>query len=152
MRVYTRIVAILFILACTAVPLCAQMLPRNTAVDSSFRIEYLIGRQTLGREFTSSDQGHYLDDFHQVPQHPDPIDRLNIQYGASLPILEGVIEVSPFQSVSGRLVGSMSVLESIKGFTLVSGPASAQFQDTSFGSGLFFYSCLLYTSPSPRAS
>jgi hypothetical protein len=114
-------------------------------VDSSFRIEYLIGRQTLGREFTSSDQGHYLLD--STPQHPDPIDRLNIQFGASLPVLEGVVEASAFPSVSGRLVGSMSVLESIKGFTLVSGPASVQFQD--IYKTVFFYSEELSTVIKP---
>jgi len=154
MRVYTRIVAILFILACTAAPLYAQMLPGNIAVDSSFRIEYLIGRQTLGREFTSSDQGHFISTPPPppyYPQHPDPIDRLNIQYGASLPILEGVIEVSPFQSVSGRLVGSMSVLESIKGFTIVSGPAwaSVSWADPYSNPQTFYYSEELSTFIKP---
>ena len=123
MRVYTRIVAILFILACTAVPLCAQMLPRNIAVDSSFRIEYLIGRQTLGREFLDSNHGHNFDP--TLHRDPDPIDRLHIDFGPSLPILEGMVEVTPFRSVSGRLVGSLSVLESSGWFTLVGGPAPA---------------------------
>ena len=127
MRVYTRIVAILFILAFTAVPLCAQMLPRNTAVDSSFRIEYLIGRQTLGREFLDSSYGHTDRAFFPPPdwqgRHPDPIDRLRIDFGPSLPILEGMVEVTPFRSVSGRVVGSLSVLEAVGWFNLVSGPA-----------------------------
>ena len=57
MRVCTKIAAMLFVLACTASSLYAQMLPWNIAVDSSFRIEYLLGRQTLGREFLDSNYG-----------------------------------------------------------------------------------------------
>jgi len=130
MRVYTRIVAILFILTCTAAPLCAQTFLRNTAVDSSFRIEYLFGRQTLGREFLDSSYGHtfYRSFFggNWEGRDPDPIDRLRIDFGPSLPIFEGTVEVTPFRSVSGRVVGSMSVLETSGWFTLVSGPAPAR--------------------------
>ena len=128
MRVYTRIVAILFILTCTAAPLYAQTFLRNTAVDSSFRIEYLIGRQTLGREFLDSSYGHTNINpdpppYAWVGRHPDQLDRLRIDFGPSLPILEGMVEVTPFRSMSGRLVGSMSVLEAASWFNLVSGPA-----------------------------
>ena len=61
-------------------------------------------------------------------KNPDPIDRLHIEFGPSLPILEGTVEITPFPSFSGRLAASLSVLESTRGVTLVSGPASATFE------------------------
>ncbi|MCX5860873.1 MAG: hypothetical protein NTW27_01930 [Deltaproteobacteria bacterium] len=129
MRACTRIAALFFVMACTATPLCAQIIPWNIAVDSSFRIEYLLGRQTLGREYIDSSHGPIqdLDNYSWFMQHPDPIDRLRIEFGPSLPILEATVEITPFPSFSGRLAASLSVLESTQGVTLVSGPASTTF-------------------------
>jgi len=130
MRACTRIAALFFVMTCTATPLCAQIIPWNIAVDSSFRIEYLLGRQTLGKEYIDSNYGRigYTNLFGTtwVGRDPDPIDRFRIEFGPSLPVLEGTVEITPFPSVSGRLVGSVSVLEDKTAITLVSGPAPSK--------------------------
>jgi hypothetical protein len=91
-----KAVAILFILAGVASPVGAETLPWNIQVDSSFRAEYLFG--------------------HQVLRHLDPnvpeVDRFSANYHPRMPVLSGTIEITPFPAISGRLTGSISVLES----------------------------------------
>jgi len=89
-------VAILFILAGVASPVGAETLPWNIQVDSSFRAEYLFG--------------------HQVVRHLDAdvpdVDRFSANYDPRLTLLAGTVEITPFPFASGRLAGSISVLES----------------------------------------
>ncbi len=74
----------------------ADTLPWTIQVDSSFRAEYLFG--------------------HQIVRHLDPkitdVARFKANYDPRVPILAGTIEITPFPQISGRLEGSISVLES----------------------------------------
>ena len=91
-----KAVAVLFIVAGVASPAGAETLPWNIQVDSSFRAEYLFG--------------------HQIVRHLEPnvtgVDRFVANYDPRLPIVAGTIEITPFPAISGRLAGSISVLES----------------------------------------
>jgi hypothetical protein len=91
-----KAVAILFILAGVASPVGAETLPWNIQVDSSFRAEYLFGHQVLR---------------HLEPNVP-AVDRFTANYDPRMPVLTGTIEITPFPAISGRLAGSISVLES----------------------------------------
>jgi hypothetical protein len=72
----------------------AQATPAGI-VDSSFRVEYLFGNQSLRYSDAKSPSfSHFRADF-------DP----------RVPLLAGMIEVSPFPSVSGRFAGTISVWE-----------------------------------------
>ncbi len=91
-----KAVAILFIMAGVVSPVGAETLPWNIQVDSSFRAEYLFG--------------------HQVLRHLDPnvpnVDRFTANFDPRVPVLAGTVEITPFPAISGRLAGSISVLES----------------------------------------
>ena len=70
----------------------AQVTPYGI-IDSSFRVEFLFGNQKLryaNAESTSFGRASF-----------DP----------RVPLLAGMIEVSPFPSVSGRFAGAISILE-----------------------------------------
>ncbi|MGO9566506.1 MAG: hypothetical protein ACLP5H_03085 [Desulfomonilaceae bacterium] len=89
-------VAVLFILAGLASPVRAEAPAWNIQVDSSFRAEYLFGRQIV----------RHLD-----PKVPD-VSRFVANYDPQLTVLAGTIEITPLPAISGRLAGSISVLES----------------------------------------
>jgi hypothetical protein len=86
---------ILFILVAAVSPVEAETLPWNIQVDSSFRAEFLFG--------------------HQILRHLDPSDpaktRFVATYDPRVTVLAGTIEITPFPAISGRLAGSISVVE-----------------------------------------
>ncbi|MGO8878689.1 MAG: hypothetical protein ACLQMS_04155, partial [Desulfomonilaceae bacterium] len=111
MRLVTIIAAILLCVTCATLPLQAQWLPRNFSADSSFRVEYLMGTQTLGQHnnitlFTS----------------PNPIEQLRIDFSNSQLALDGVVEITPRPALSARVRGATSVFNADRSFTLESGP------------------------------
>lgn len=118
---FIRTSGLLIFILLTALPAQAQILAENVTVDSAIRIEYLFGRQTLGREFLDSSHGG--GSLFGGGRNPDPIDRLHIDFDVSLPLIEGMVQITPLPSVSTRVIASLSVLEAGREFTLVSGPA-----------------------------
>lgn len=90
-----KAVAVLFIVAGVASPVGAEAPPWNIQVDSSFRAEYLFGHQVL----------------RQVEPQVFGVDRFVANYDPRVPILSGTIEITPIPAISGRLAGSISVLE-----------------------------------------
>lgn len=116
MKLFRTIAATLFFLTCTTLPLYAQWLPQNMGVDSSFRIEYLLGKQTLG-----NDDGKVLT-WNPTPL-PNPTEQLRIDFINSQLVIDGMVELTPFPAVSSRLRGNVSVAGSERNITLGRGPA-----------------------------
>ncbi len=108
MRVVTSVVAILVTLAvCPAfvqsqgllpqsiVVQAQRFFPQRLEVDSSVRMEVLFGSQML--RSLDGDLG--------------PVDVFKILYSPRLPVVAGSVEVSPYQLVSARIAGALSILE-----------------------------------------
>jgi hypothetical protein len=94
MRISLKIPMIVSILLAVAISACAQGLP-SIAIDSSFRVEYLLGG---------------LQSRYSPPADPT-IDRLKIDLNPQVAVLSGMVEMSPMPVASGRLLGSISVWE-----------------------------------------
>jgi hypothetical protein len=97
MRAVVRtVLGLLLMLAVMSTSAHSQMLPLNLAIDSSFGVEYLLGRQDL--------------------RHVDPFSsgfgEFNNQWDPQMAVLSGLVEVTPLPYVSGRLAGSISVASS----------------------------------------
>jgi hypothetical protein len=90
-----KAVAALFMVLGVASSLCAETLPWNIQIDSSFRAEFLFGHQVL----------------RQVEPNVSGVPRFRANYDPRLAILAGTIEITPFPAISGRLAGSTSVWE-----------------------------------------
>ena len=120
--VLLTVITVLFSLTCTTLPLHAQWLPQNIGVDSSFRVEYLLGTQTIGNDVTeiliSGNDPNY-----GPFSFPNPIEQLLINFNNSQLVLDGMVELTPFPFVSSRVRGSVSVLDSDRSVTLGSSPA-----------------------------
>ena len=127
MKLVTTILAVIFSLACTTLPLYAQWLPRNFNADSSFRVEYLLGSQTLGNQNGSinlTGQETYPNappPTITVP-YPNPNELLRLNFSNSQLVLDGAVEITPRPTLSSRLRGAVSVLNPNRNMTLESGP------------------------------
>jgi hypothetical protein len=100
MRFFTRtLLGSLLMLIFLVSSVQAQMLPLNLSLDSSFGIEYLLGRQDLR---------------HVSPQNVATFKEFNNQWDPQMAVLSGVVEVTPFPFASGRLGGSVSVASSVR--------------------------------------
>jgi hypothetical protein len=96
MRLSFRVVTVLLTLLLSAPALHAQwFMPKRLAIDSAFRMEFLFGSQML-----RSTDGDLT-----------PVNALKVVHNPRVPVLAGTVEVSPFQLISGRISGSISVLE-----------------------------------------
>ena len=126
MRLVTIIAAIIFFLTGTTLPLYAQWLPWNIGAESSFRVEYLIGTQTLGNNVTIPIQKAQVNVDPQpaniMVAYPNPIEGLRIDFNNSQVVLDGVVGLTPFSVVSSRVRGSVSLLNSDWSITIGSGP------------------------------
>ncbi|MHB8204197.1 MAG: hypothetical protein ACYDHG_10925 [Desulfomonilaceae bacterium] len=123
MRPVTIIAAILLCVTCATLPLQAQWLPRNFSADSSFRVEYLLGTQTLGQYKNTSLT--YIPEpiiTSSIP-YPNPIEQLRIDFSNSQLALDGVVEITPRPALSARVRGSASVFNADRSFTLETGPS-----------------------------
>jgi hypothetical protein len=120
--------AIILCVTCATLPLYAQWFPRNFGADSSFRVEYLLGSQTLG-----GDNNMPLINNRSYPNpnppptnvsvsFPNPIEQLKVNFNNSLFVLDGVVELTPVPALSARVRGSVSVFNPDKSMTLVKGP------------------------------
>jgi hypothetical protein len=87
------ILALMLILIASVTSPQAQMLPLNMALDSSFGIEYLFGRQDLRHTYSP------VGPFQDVRTRWDP----------RLAVLAGTVEVTPAPFASGRIGGAVSV-------------------------------------------
>lgn len=94
MRISFKIPVMALILIAVASSLCAQGLP-VTAIDSSLRVEYLLGG--LQNRFS--------------PPDDTTVDRLKIDTNPQVAVLSGMVELSPIPVASGRLGGAISVWE-----------------------------------------
>lgn len=88
-RVVATYVFVFLVAAVLAGGAQAQWLPWNMAVDSSFRVGYLFGRQ----------------DFRFDNPSTSPFGRVRFEFNPTMPIFEGVCEISCYNMVSGRLSG-----------------------------------------------
>lgn len=108
MRILTSVVAILLMLAAGPALLQAQLfdpqsifiqaqrfVPQRIGVDSSLRMEFLFGSQTL----------------RSLDGDRPPVDAFKVVYNLRLPVLAGTAELSPYQLISGRIAGALSILE-----------------------------------------
>ncbi len=103
---------ILLILTATASFAEAQVFPLNMPwdmkVDSSLRLEFLFGTQTLRDINLRVPAGVQLID----STSEKAFDLFRIEYGPRVPLIEGFVEVSPpIGAVSARLGGWLSILE-----------------------------------------
>jgi hypothetical protein len=94
MRISFKIPVMVLILFAATSALYAQGLPA-ISIDSSFRLEYLLG----------SLQNRYS------PPNDVTVDRLKIDPSPQVALLSGVVEMTPVPFASGRLAGSVSVWE-----------------------------------------
>jgi hypothetical protein len=117
MHTFVKAVAVLFLLALTAGSLQAQALPGSVGVDSSFRLELLVGSQSV-RE-ASPPENHF--------------DRFNFVFCPRVPVLSGTVELSPLPWASGRLAGAMSILEPTRTLHLSVGGIAPDFTTGSWG-------------------
>lgn len=95
MRTYMKALMVLSLLVLSAGSLQAQALPWAMGVDSSVRLELLIGSQSLA----------------EMSPPEDRLDRFRFISNPSLPVLSGTVELSPCPWASARLAGALSVLE-----------------------------------------
>ena len=113
MRLVTIIAAIIFFLTRTTLPLYAQWLPKTIGAELSFRVEYLIGTQTLGNNVTIPIQKAQVNVDPQpanvMAAYPNPIEGLRIDFSNSQIVHDGMVGLSPFPVVSSRVRGSVSL-------------------------------------------
>ena len=133
MKLHKILVALILLSIFNTPPAKAQFLTENMITDSSFRVEYLLGRQSLGktddsipmwitRSVTSSPTPQYV----QMPV-PNPIQTLNLSFITNQLVLDGLVEVTPVPAFSGRLRANASVAGSNKEVTLGNGPTLTGF-------------------------
>lgn len=112
-------------------PLYAQWIPRHFGADTSLRVECLMGTQTLGNNGDAAQLSSLVTvtnpnpppaTLSSVKGFPNPIERLRIDFNNTLLVLDGVAELSPAPSLSGRGRASVSVLNPNKNITLSNGP------------------------------
>lgn len=72
-----------------------RFLPKTLGVDSSLRIEYLLGNQIL--RSTGAVQ--------------EPVGLYRVDFSPRFPVLAGTVEVSPDALVSARFAGALSIME-----------------------------------------
>ncbi len=128
MRLVTIIGTILFLLASATLPLYAQWFPWNVGVESSFRVEYLLGTQTLANNPTIPMRKTQVNadpsPANVIVAYPNPIEGLRIDFSNSQIVLDGMVKLTPFPFVSSRIRGSVSLLNSDWSITIGSGPVS----------------------------
>lgn len=82
------------IFSCWAVTGAAEEMPVNIGIDSSFRVEFLFGRNTiLYKDALATGYSYW-----------------RMDHGPRAPLLSGVVEVSPFHRLSARVAGSIIVV------------------------------------------
>ncbi|MCL5124111.1 MAG: hypothetical protein M1511_06365 [Deltaproteobacteria bacterium] len=133
-RLVTIITAVIFSVICTTLPLYAQWLPRNFSADTSLRVEYLLGTQTLGSYnntpllnslVTVNNPSPPPPELASVNAFPNPIELMRIDFNEHLMVLDGVAELTPARmpSLSARGRGSASVFNPDKSVSLSNGPS-----------------------------
>ncbi len=105
MKLHKILVALILLSIFNTLPAKAQFLPENMITDASFRVEYLLGRQSVGKTddsiplwgnftYAGSPAGRPL---------PNPVQSLNISFITSQLVLDGLLEMTPVPEFSGRL-------------------------------------------------
>jgi hypothetical protein len=95
MHTHMKVLIVVSLLVLSVGTLQAQTQPWAMGVDSSLRLELLVGSQSLRESSPPGDQ----------------FDRFRFLSSLSMPVLSGAVELSPLQWASGRLAGGLSVLE-----------------------------------------
>ncbi len=108
MRTYVKALVVLSLLVLAVGPLQAQTLPWAMGVDSSLRLELLVGSQSVGEASAPVNQ----------------LDRFKFIMCPSMPVLSGTVELSPVPWASGRLAGSLSIMEPSRELYLSVGDAT----------------------------
>lgn len=128
MKLHKILVALILLSIFNTPPAKAQFLTENMITDSSFRVEYLLGRQSLGKY----DQNifiwrPYTNPYPPPPTliaaYPNPIESFNINLMTSQLVLDGMVEITPVPAFSGRLRANVSVSGGEQDITLASGPS-----------------------------
>jgi hypothetical protein len=109
MHTYMKALMVLSLLVLNVGTLQAQTQPWPMGVDSSLRLELLVGSQSLRESSPTGDQ----------------LDRFRFLSNPSMPVLSGTVELSPMPWASGRLAGGLSILEPTRELSTSVGVASA---------------------------
>ena len=131
MKLHKLLVAVVLLYLLSAQQANAQFLPENMITDSSFRVEYLLGRQSVGKlddsiplwitrqivALPADDPRSYV-----LMPVPNPIQTLSVDFMTSQLVLDGMVEITPVPVFSGRLRASISVAGSNKEITIGNGP------------------------------
>ncbi len=114
------LMAVLFSLVLMPGPSSAQGLPMGLVVDSSCQIDFLFGQQTFGRQMRTGPEdllGNVSGDI---------LESLRLDLTTRLPVLDGMIELGSYRSLSVRLRGMASFLESDSWTKVGKGPDTAK--------------------------
>lgn len=130
MKLHKLLVAIILLFILNTLQANAQFMPENMITDASFRVEYLLGRQSVGKADDSIPLWGTVYDYnpiYNVPKaiqmpFPNPIQTLSIDFITSQLVLDGMVEITPVPAFSGRLRANASVASSKKEITVANGP------------------------------
>jgi len=118
-RGLVALTAVVFSLAFVPQVSQAQALPAGLVVDSSFQIDFLFGQQTFGRQTRTGPEdisGILVGDI---------LENLRLDLTTRLPVAEGMVELGSYRSLSVRLRGAGTFLESDSWTTVGKGPDTA---------------------------
>ena len=132
MKLQKLLVAIILLFVLNTPPANAQFMPENMITDASFRVEYLLGRQSVGKADDSIPLWGTVYDYnpiYNVPKaiqmpFPNPIQTLSIDFITSQLVLDGMLEITPVPAFSGRLRANVSVAAGQRDIT-ISGPTQS---------------------------
>lgn len=114
------------LLSCWAVTVAAEEMPVNIGIDSSFRVGFLFGRNTV----------LYKDALAEgTTENTSPHKYWRMEHGPRLPLLSATVEVSPFQRLSARFAGSIAVITGSSLFELTAQDPETTWWDVSSGFG-----------------
>jgi hypothetical protein len=111
MHTYVKATVVLSLLVLGAGSLQAQTLPWAMGVDSSLRLELLVGSQSAREASPPENQ----------------FDRFKFEFCPRLPVLSGTVELSPLPWASGRVAGAVSVWEPTRTMELSFGGSAPDF-------------------------
>lgn len=132
MKLHKILVALILLSIFNTLPAKAQFLTENMITDSSFRIEYLLGRQSVGKydenflnwgpSITKNPYSNDPEYLISTVAYPNPIESLNIDFITSQLVLDGLVEITPVPAFSGRMRANVSIAGGNKDISLGAGP------------------------------
>ena len=133
MKLHKILVALILLSIFNTLPAKAQFLTENMITDSSFRVEYLLGRQSVGKVDDSIPMWTIIYDYNPIYNSPkpiptslpNPIQTLSIDFITNQLVLDGMVEITPVPAFSGRLRANASVAGPQRDITIATGPTQS---------------------------